>query len=732
MNTREAVLRPLALFTLSFYALSCFLCHADKIIRTWAGFSCLLLFVLLCAARVIVYVRGRRSISKKNTKRVLLRAASWLVCGILLACAFSYYIYDVELAQINSHVGESETADGTVCKVIYSKPYGSSFIMKTKLSNGKRKKILVASDAQVTLGTVVRCRLTFKAIDKEEDANYLSNGIVLSADAESTEWVSNGGFDAEIAASRLNSRLTDILTERLGERDGGLCAALLLGNKSSLEASVRRDFRRLGISHLLALSGLHLSVITGAAAKLFSRFGRKASSALSVVCVVFYMFLTGLSPSVTRSGIMLIILIAASMFHRSGDSVTNLGIAAFLICCVNPYSALDIGLQLSVLAVFALLIYGGRSRGREKPKKPAKKALRYIVSSVGATVSVLMMTLPLMWLYFGSFALLSPVTTLIFSPLVSVILICAPFIIILSPSAVLSYIPAVICKAVSDVSVRLSSAMSDIPNIVLPLGGVLCAILCIITAAAFFVFAVMSPSKKRIAAAGLCACLFAAVCATSVAGVYQSSKTLTVKSETAFAGDTLTFVSDSKAYVIDIGNGNLGALNDTLYEAEGSAFGETEALVLSQFRKSYTSTLPYLCSTHKIRSILIPDTLSASEADLIEKSITGSGTKLSEYSYSQDVLLGSASVEIEEPQYIKRSVQPIFRINISGGEESFVYLGCAYNEIDPYPDIPEGCAIVLGSYGPKYKKSWSTDAMRSADSISALGKAEDFAPLRGR
>lgn len=731
MNTREAVLRPLALFTLSFYALSCFLCHADKIIRTWAGSSCLLLFVLLCAARVIVYVRGRRR-KKKSSKRTLLRAASWLVCGILLACAFSYYTYDIELSRINSLVGKSQTAEGTVSKVLYSKPYGSSFVMKTKLSDNIKVRILVASDAQVTLGTAVRCRLTFKAIDKEEEANYLSNGIVLRADAESTEWISGGGFDVEIAASRLNSRLTGILSERLGERDGGLCAALLLGNKSCLEASVRRDFRRLGISHLLALSGLHLSVITGAAAKLFSRFGRKTGSALSVVCVIFYMFLTGLSPSVTRSGIMLIIMIAASMFHRSGDSVTNLGIAAFLICCVNPYSALDIGLQLSVLAVFALLIYGGRSRAEEKSGGPVKKALHYIVSSVGATVSVLMMTLPLMWLYFGSFALLSPVTTLIFSPLVSVILIFAPFIIILSPSAVLSYIPAVICKAASDVSVRLSAAMSDIPNIVLPLGGALCAILCITTAAAFFAFAVMSPSKKRIAAAGLCACLFAAVCATSIIGVYRNSESLTVRSETDFAGDALTFVSDGKACVIDIGNGDLGALNEALYTAEGSAFGETETLVLSQFRKSYTSTLPYLCSAYKIRRILIPDTLSESEATLIGKSIADSGTKLSKYSYSRPVPLGSANVEIKKPQYIIRSVQPIFRVNISNGEESFVYLGCAYNEIDPYPDIPKGCTVVLGSYGPKYKKSWSRYAMRSAESISALGKAADFAPLRGR
>lgn len=731
MNTREAVLRPLALFTLSFYVLSCFLCHADRIIRTWAGFSCLLLFVLLCAARVIVYVRGRRR-KKKSSKRTLLRAASWLVCGILLACAFSYYTYDIELSRINSLVGESRTAEGTVSKVLYSKPYGSSFVMKTKLSDDRKVRILVASDAQVTLGTAVRCRLTFKAIDKEEEANYLSNGIVLRADAESTEWISGGSFDAEIAASRLNSRLTGILTERLGERDGGLCAALLLGNKSCLEASVRRDFRRLGISHLLALSGLHLSVITGAAAKLFMRFGRKTSSALSIVCVIFYMILTGFSPSVTRSGIMLIILIAAFVFHRSGDSVTNLGIAAFLICCVNPYSALDIGLQLSVLAVFALLVYGGHSRAEEKSDNHVKKALHYIVSSVGATVSVLMMTLPLMWLYFGSFALLSPVTTLIFSPLVSVILIFAPFIIILSPSAVLSYIPAVICKAASDVSVRLSAAMSDIPNIVLPLGGTLCAILCIMTAAAFFVFAVMSPSKKRIAAAGLCACLFAAVCATSVVGVYQNSKSLTVKTDTDFAGDALTFVSDSKAYVIDIGNGDLGALGEALCTAEGSAFGETDTLVLSQFRKNYASTLPYLCSTYKIRRILISDTLSESEAALIEKSITGSGTKLSEYSYAQDVLLGSANVEVEKPHYIKRSVQPIFRVNISSGEDSFVYLGCAYNEIDPYPDIPNGCTVVLGSYGPKYKKSWKRDVMRTADSISAVGKAADFAPLRGR
>ena len=733
MKIKEITLRPLAVFTFSFYAVSCFLCHASGTVRVSAGFACLLFFVLCLSLRIAP--RRDKSLSALRRRRAW-GALAALAAGAALSAAVSYSTFDVYIGKINRYDGQTVSFTGTVTETVWSAPYKSLFVVKTdSLAGGRSIKLLVSAPAPVTLGDSVECTAVISSLDAEDESEF-SDGILLLAEASEITPAEKSAFDIEVAASKLNLRLSSVLEQKLGERRGGLASALLLGNRRELSAEIRRDFRRLGISHLLALSGLHLTVICAAAGRLAKPLGKKARLTASAVTVVFYMFLTGLSPSVTRAGIMMLMLIAASLARRRGDSFTNLGIAAMLISAVNPFASLDVGLQLSVVAVFAMLLVSNGEFLIISDKNASgnviaapRRVLRSIVKSVGITVAVLLMTLPLMWYYFGSLAVLSPLTTLLFSPIVSVILVSALLTVILSPSPILSYLPAALCSAACGAAQRLSSYLSDLPDILLPLGGTLCAILCAAACVLFTVFA-LSRRKVRVVSGILCIAVTAALCVSSAVGVKAAPARASLSLETSSSGDAITVVSGGKAYVIDIGNGYSGSLYQALQTAEKSVCGETETLVLTHFHTAHISTLSRLLASFKVREVAVPSELKAEELAFLEETASAFGAKLTRYDFGDSLSMGDVCVSIAEPLYIKRSVQPVVRIDISAVGESFVYLGSSYPEACLNPDIPRGATVCLGSHGPKYKKKWDTYALPDAGLIVSLGYAQDFAPER--
>ena len=129
---------------------------------------------------------------------------------------------------------------------------------------------------------------------------------------------------------------------------------MLLGDKAALPDTVQDTFRAAGISHLLAVSGLHLALLCG----LFS-FGRRRRFYWPLILVraavaVFYMLLTGLPISVLRAGIVFLLVLLGDWFYQPIDLLTLTGAAAVLLGLQNPYAPCDIGFQLSFCAVLGV------------------------------------------------------------------------------------------------------------------------------------------------------------------------------------------------------------------------------------------------------------------------------------------------------------------------------------------------------------------------------------------
>ncbi len=194
----------------------------------------------------------------------------------------------------------------------------------------------------------------------------------------------------------------------------GLMAGLAFGFDEKIPSDIAYNFRHIGVSHLLAVSGLHVALLSQALLRLlvFIRMPRRAASAVTGGVVLFFMALTGFSPSVMRAGIMCLLLLAGMVLGREPDSLNSLGFAVLAITLFNPYAVNDAGLLLSFAATFGLLsLYPMFSRFfTDKLKSRWQRFLYCPCNAAAITVAATVPTLPVILLTFGSVALISPLS----------------------------------------------------------------------------------------------------------------------------------------------------------------------------------------------------------------------------------------------------------------------------------------------------------------------------------
>jgi competence protein ComEC len=209
------------------------------------------------------------------------------------------------------------------------------------------------------------------------------------------------------------------IVRRLGG-DSGIALALLLGERGELDKRVRRTFVELGISHLLALSGMHLGLIAAAILLMMKRLRIRNLIPLLVI-LALYLGTVGEVLSLYRAFGMAVFLVLAKMLHRPLHPMRALGTAAFLLLLWSPHILFSIGFQLSFTATFAVLLCMS-SIPLRKSRKPAARLINYAVGTIYVGVFVQMFIAPLLIHHFDRFSVVSPVATLAFFPFVFAVL----------------------------------------------------------------------------------------------------------------------------------------------------------------------------------------------------------------------------------------------------------------------------------------------------------------------
>ncbi len=252
---------------------------------------------------------------------------------------------------------------------------------------------------------------------------FRSKGIFLGAYAYNSEESDASvikrqgnslGYNIYLLREEIKSRIFD----KLPNENGATVIAMLLGDKSDLPSELNEKFREAGIAPIFAVSGLHLSVWVMGLYALLRTIGirKRLNSLICIIFTIFFMFLTALSPSVCRSGVMMLVLLIGNLFYRRSDSLNSLGFAAFILCAINPYIVADTGFLMSFFATLGIVTLVPLINKFVISKIPknvigsvAKSAISLVTVSVAATIGVFPVTV----FFIGYISLFSVLTNLL-------------------------------------------------------------------------------------------------------------------------------------------------------------------------------------------------------------------------------------------------------------------------------------------------------------------------------
>ncbi len=225
---------------------------------------------------------------------------------------------------------------------------------------------------------------------------------------------------------KLKDKLRQIINYGLSEPEASLGRAIILGDKKGLSNTLRIQFAQAGISHIVAISGMHISILAAIVMTFLLGIGlnRKHSFILASLFLVIYIFLIGLPASAMRAGLMGFLVLWALHLGRLNKLTNSLVLAAAILLIINPKLLRDdIGFQLSFLAVLGIA-YGypildswfDKLKRQSKPLKPPdvfNKMIKVARDILIVTLAAQVLTLPIIAINFSQVSIVSPLANLL-------------------------------------------------------------------------------------------------------------------------------------------------------------------------------------------------------------------------------------------------------------------------------------------------------------------------------
>lgn len=299
----------------------------------------------------------------------------------------------------------------------------------------------------------------------------------------------------------LRGDIINTLSANIGGDSGALAVALLTGNKMKISDESYNNFKYAGASHIMAVSGFHLTVLIGIIVFILKRLhiNDKCISIVSVFSVLLVIGLAGFSKSVIRAGIMMLVMTGAKLINRRADALNSLGISVFLIC-LNPFAVTDIGAQLSILSVLSLLTLQPHIiKAFDKNAVSVSdgfnvvtytnKLIGFGVNGFSVALSIMIFTMPVMYLFFGYVSVVGLIANILIVPLGSICIIISLLSYVGIKLGILTAVLSKICGTLNGVLLWLVHRFASLENSVISISwyfGFILAVIALAFAVCFF------------------------------------------------------------------------------------------------------------------------------------------------------------------------------------------------------------------------------------------------------
>ncbi len=336
-------------------------------------------------------------------------------CGIFL-------FDEAYLSPVRNYDGQSGFVEFVAMEDGKPTQYGSVVEAKTRL-DGKAYtvRVYINGDKQVKLGDTLSGEFSLHSClpGGTRDSSYnRSNGIFLTASAgNEISIVSSEKLPVSCWPAYIRRTATEILDSIFPADVLGFARALLLGDTELIDYETDTAFKVSGIRHVIAVSGLHVTILF-AVIYLFAGRRKVLIALLGLPTLFLFAAVVGFSPSISRACLMHGIMILAMLVSREYDGPTSLSFAVLVMLTINPYTAINVGFQLSVACMMGIFVFAEPIRGwllsrKRLGKYRFKRLTNWFATSVSISIGTAIFTTPLCALYFGTVSLVSIVTNLL-------------------------------------------------------------------------------------------------------------------------------------------------------------------------------------------------------------------------------------------------------------------------------------------------------------------------------
>ena len=314
----------------------------------------------------------------------------------------------------------------TAADYSYHPNYGQAFDGRVEL-DGKicRVRCYINEERSIVPGDTVTGEFRFRYAasgGKKEPTYHQGKGIFLLAYQEGEVTFDSQPIRLRDYPAVWRQKILSCIDSVFPADTAGFAKALLLGDSTDLTYVQDRSFQVTGIRHVIAVSGLHVSILYGL---IYMFFGdrRLWNVVLGFPLLLLFAAIAGFTPSIVRACTMQALMILVLFFDREEDPLTALAFSALMILAVNPLAITSVNFQLSAGCTLGILLFGnklkeyilsvGKLKKKAKGNSQRAKFVRWFTGCISVSVSAMVFTTPLCAVYFGMVSVVGLLTNML-------------------------------------------------------------------------------------------------------------------------------------------------------------------------------------------------------------------------------------------------------------------------------------------------------------------------------
>ena len=568
---------------------------------------------LILPAICFLGIFGAMVFAGKTMEKLYLAAAVSL--GIAFGCLWFQGYHSILLSPAEGMDGK--TTDATLHCTDFSKPtdYGMSvegFVYVDGIPC--KARFYVNTPVEMEPGDMLtgqfRLRTTWNR-DKG-NVNYLQGkGIfLLGYQKDEAQLVKSVQKPLWAYPAVLRRNVTDILSRYFSGDTGAFATALLLGDRSNLDYELTTAFQRSGIMHIIAVSGLHVTILF-TLINLLCLKRRWLVALLGIPALLLFAAMAGFTPSVNRACIMQCLMIGAALFDREYDGPTELAFASLVMMLVNPLVITSVSFQLSVGCMIGIFLFQKRlydwmcGKLKCEGRNLVARCKRFVAGSVSMTLSAISLTTPLSAYYFGAVSIVGILTNLLTLWAVSIIFYGIILVCVLSIVA-----PGIAGIAASGVSAVIrfvllaARLMGEIPIAAVYTRSIYILAWLVFSYVLLMIF-LLSETKRPGILVGCIA--FTLVLSLTASWLEPKTDDCRMTVLDVGQGQCILLQSDGKTYVVDCGGSyDTDAANAAAETLLSQGIRHIDGLILTHYDRDHAGGAMLLAQRMPIESIFAP------------------------------------------------------------------------------------------------------------------------------